>query len=896
MAAAVATAGLVVGGWTASAAQAATLAPVTVRVLGADGAPPSTPCSITLDGDVSVTERLSGSTNAYAITRADGTATLHVPPGTYTGQASCYDGVSQTVPLGATVTEAGADLGDVRLLAPVTIAGTVVRSDGSRVPNASVQLRALDGTFSGGFATIDGAFTGQNVPGEYDLVVRPMSGSQLRPSTTRIMVGAGGLSGVVVTLPASAPITGTVTAGGVPVRGVSVSVMPFDLDTVVVRNHPSAADGSFLLDGLAPGTYTLSFSGVEGYLGQQVVVTAPATGVAVALPSAGRLSGRVATADGGPLPEWAEVTVDDSEGGGNRTAVEGAAFDLTWLQAGAPHAVGVNRQSGRSAYAGRYYAGDGQLGAATRAAAAPVVPTPGGVTIGTTVLDRCASVSGRVLDVDSYLAALPFSGVSLQAVVFNDDDPDLVTRTAEVAPDGSFTVPGLLPGRYYAAINVNAYDWEDGRSLSFSADDFYLGADPADGALPPLDVPSCAPVAGVNFNVEPVPAGPTDVVSVTPVRLVDDGAVAGFGQARCASVAGAGAPVGASGVMVNVASVSPRAAGNVVLFPDDGTPSPTPPAAGVSVNFEPGRDVANAAFVKIGANGRICWYSQSSAPSRVVVDVVGFTMPDSGVTLAPSTRLLDTRPGADHVGDIASALKARTVYEVTAAGRAGVPADAKAVVLNIAVVNPAGLGHLRVYPADGASTAPDIASVNYAPGTTKSNASVVPIGAGGKIGLYSDTLSSVPTNVVLDVTGYVAADGQTYQTVTPERVLDTRASAPAGLRPFGTLAANTVYALDVRGTDVVPDDATGVVLNVTAIKPSTMGNLRVYPDSDGTGLTAPPNASAINYIVGRDIPNLVVVGIPADGKVAFYSNQGAGGTVDVAVDVVGYVTSGTAVE
>jgi hypothetical protein len=68
-----------------------------------------------------------------------------------------------------------------------------------------------------------------------------------------------------------------------------------------------------------------------------------------------------------------------------------------------------------------------------------------------------------------------------------------------------------------------------------------------------------------------------------------------------------------------------------------------------------------------------------------------------------------------------------------------------------------------------------------------------------------------------------------------------------------------------------------------------MGNLRVYPDTAGTKATAPPEASSINYVAARDIPNLVTVAIPADGVIDLYSDQ-FGGQTDVLIDIVGYIT------
>jgi len=83
-----------------------------------------------------------------------------------------------------------------------------------------------------------------------------------------------------------------------------------------------------------------------------------------------------------------------------------------------------------------------------------------------------------------------------------------------------------------------------------------------------------------------------------------------------------------------------------------------------------------------------------------------------------------------------------------------------------------------------------------------------------------------------------------------------------------------------------------VVLNVTAVSPTAFGNLRVYPDTNGLGTTAPPLASNLNYIPGRAIPNMVIVQIPADRKIDFYNNQGLSSSrTDLIVDVIGYIAA-----
>jgi len=171
---------------------------------------------------------------------------------------------------------------------------------------------------------------------------------------------------------------------------------------------------------------------------------------------------------------------------------------------------------------------------------------------------------------------------------------------------------------------------------------------------------------------------------------------------------------------------------------------------------------------------------------------------------------------------------------------------------------------------------------NYAPGQTKASATVVSLPAAGTVSFYSDAGAGV--DVIIDVVGSVASGGS-YHAVTPTRVVDTRPTSLIG-DLVGPLAGRVMHGVDLFGAAGIPAEATAVVLNVTAIGPTGPGNLRVFPWQFSD---VPPNASSLNYIPGRDIPNLVVVGMGSGGWVDFWSDTS--GTVNLAADVVGYVTA-----
>lgn len=403
-----------------------------------------------------------------------------------------------------------------------------------------------------------------------------------------------------------------------------------------------------------------------------------------------------------------------------------------------------------------------------------------------------------------------------------------------------------------------------------------------------------ASAAGVEApEVSVAAAASPAVVGIRPVRVFDSGAAQ-----QCVLVrAAADLPPEADGVFLNFTVADPTVNGYAVVYPDlDGTGRRSSFETS-TVNFEPYTEVANSTYVPIPASGRICMDADGPRPvgyyyhGRNIIDVTGYTVAGSGVTGVPPYRLVDTtvfrafRPDADN--QLLRPLTPRTPHTVQVAGHAGVPADARAVLVNVTVTGPPRTpGNLRVYP--GGAAVPTASTVNFAPGRDKANGTLVEL-VEGKLSLWSDSpvpSSESPVHVILDVLGYTRASSA-LTSVTPSRVLDTRATSRVG-DLAGPLLPRKVYAFDVAGRGGVPAGATAVLLNVTAVGPTGVGNLRVYPDTAGDGTTSPPEASTINYVAGRDIPNQVLVPLVAGGRVALYSDT-LGPTTHVAVDVVGFV-------
>jgi hypothetical protein len=383
----------------------------------------------------------------------------------------------------------------------------------------------------------------------------------------------------------------------------------------------------------------------------------------------------------------------------------------------------------------------------------------------------------------------------------------------------------------------------------------------------------------------------TSVVAESPVRILDTSSFTP-GVVRCYPVTGlASVPVGATAVLLNVTAVGPTGNGYVVVYPDTAGNGATPAPNASTVNFEVGKDVANSAVVALPADGKVCAFSAGGTLSRLILDVTGYAVPGSGITIQSAQRLLDTRSaGQQVVGPVVPFV----VNTVQVTGNAGVPAGATAVLANITVVGPTAEGHLRVWEAGTA--VPNTSVVNYAPGQTKANGQIIALSPTGALSFESFTGTGTATNpvqVIIDVVGYVAVGSQ-YTATAPTRIVETRAAfGVVGPIP-GPLVPNVVYPVELTDTALIPSTATAVVLNVTVVGPTAFGNLRVYPDTNGAGTTPPPNASVINYIPGRAIPNMVIVQIPPDRKIDFYNNQGLPTSrTDLIVDVIGYIDAST---
>jgi len=330
----------------------------------------------------------------------------------------------------------------------------------------------------------------------------------------------------------------------------------------------------------------------------------------------------------------------------------------------------------------------------------------------------------------------------------------------------------------------------------------------------------------------------------------------------------------ATAVVLNVTAIEPTQQMNLTVWP---TGLPKPLAS--NLNVAPGKIIANQVTVKLGTGGTSgsgsISLSTNIGQTDVVIDVVGYYVKSrsgDGGELQPVTpyRVLSSR---DSIGPYSSPWGPRETRSLQIAGT-GVPADATAVVLNVtATEGTASTSHLRIFPQGQAL--PNASSLNFEANVNTPNLVTVGL-SGGQIDIYN---SSGSVHVIADVVGYYGPSAGIYVPIGNVRVLDSRSASKIGdLSKWGP---DQTQILQLGGVESIPDNATGVVLNVTGVGATTNTNIRLFPASSNV-----PTISNLNLIGGGvPRPNAVTVGLNSDGAVGIYNFAG---NVDLVVDVVGY--------
>lgn len=198
---------------------------------------------------------------------------------------------------------------------------------------------------------------------------------------------------------------------------------------------------------------------------------------------------------------------------------------------------------------------------------------------------------------------------------------------------------------------------------------------------------------------------------------------------------GSGTPVGAGQVVkvhlpsyvagdctalvLNITVVSPSVSGHITAYASGTAPNTS------SVNFRAGHTTAGQAVVPVAADGTVS-IRNSAGEVHLVVDVEGSYDPYAGQVFVPAgpTRLLDTRTSGGPM---------QNLQQITLDN--GIPADAKAILLNVTETQAQGGGHLS------AGAAPS--TINFTTGQTSANGAVMDLEQGATITNHSQGVQAV---------------------------------------------------------------------------------------------------------------------------------------------------------
>lgn len=424
----------------------------------------------------------------------------------------------------------------------------------------------------------------------------------------------------------------------------------------------------------------------------------------------------------------------------------------------------------------------------------------------------------------------------------------------------------------------------------FRADDFGNGASRFPAVASNLDGTDAMAV-GVHPIDNTFAALPMNVFApgaepLVPARLLDtriaegiatvDGEFEGIGPRKGGTVieldvAGrAGVPPNASAAMLNIAAAKAESNGFVTAYPCNADRPNTS-----NLNFALGAAASAAAISKLSDDGTVCLFTSTGL--ELIVDVNGFVPSDRTVEPIVPARLMDTRLGSgstttDGESESEGRVDAGSVTELRVAGRGGVPADADAALVNITAVRPATQSFITAFPCGAAQ--PNAASLNAADGTFVNNLVLAKIGDDGKVCLFS----SSSTDLIVDVNAYVPSGGGLLS-LTPARLLETRGTLPTidgSAVGGGPIPPGPPRIVEVGGRGGVPENATGAMINVAAIRPDLGGFMTVYPCDEQR-----PNAANLNFGPGTVVSNAVFVKLDPNGRLCIYTRVASNATVDV---------------
>jgi hypothetical protein len=261
--------------------------------------------------------------------------------------------------------------------------------------------------------------------------------------------------------------------------------------------------------------------------------------------------------------------------------------------------------------------------------------------------------------------------------------------------------------------------------------------------------------------------------AVTPTRILDSRH--GFGQAggkpakfasgvhQCFPVAGlAGVPTAAVAVTGNLTVTHQSSAGLATVGPepDDAPTTATVYAPRWTSKVQDNR--ATGVTIKLDSGGSLCavWVGAAGSTADVIFDVNGYFVPGGGgamyVPITPN-RIYDTRrpfPSSARILVGRYGQMFTVVNQKPTDPTQNVPSDAVAVTGTLTVTRQKKLGYLSLtttqykYPSVPSTSTLNFLLDNRATGVT------VPLGSGGRLGIFYGPYKGVTCHAIFDVSGY----------------------------------------------------------------------------------------------------------------------------------------------
>ena len=228
-----------------------------------------------------------------------------------------------------------------------------------------------------------------------------------------------------------------------------------------------------------------------------------------------------------------------------------------------------------------------------------------------------------------------------------------------------------------------------------------------------------------------------------------------------------------------------------------------------------------------------------------------------------------------------------------------IPATAAAVAANLTITDAIGAGFLAATAGGGTQTATSL--INWTdPAITIANGAPIPLAPDRTIELFAG--GSGGAHAVLDIVGYFVPDSSAptdlamstelatapaeptlFTPINPSRAYDSRADTSLPLERRA-LRAGTSRTIDIASTTpALPESATAIAYNITAVDTGPAGYLAVSPRD--TPVVA---ASTLNWSSpGDTVANGTVVGLDAARHI---NVRAMGSSTHVIIDIVGYYT------